>query len=349
MRPATRSSSPDAPPPAGLGGIRAAAALSLTGRYAIQGAQAAGGLRAWADGRGVDLRVEDDRSDPARTGRLYRGLRDRADLLFGPYGSGPARAAARELKGTPAVLWNHGGAAIEAADARVVSVLPPAERYWTGVAAVLAADGVALDRVAVLHSPTGFGSATASGVVASLRAAGARPLVLSEFTEASAGECADRALSAGARAVVGCGRIEDDLALGRALAGRGIAVGLTVCGIALAAEVLGPAVVGWFGPAIWWPGGPAPPIALPEGSDYPAAQALAAGLIAERAFTAAGTTAPDALWSVATALRCTTFIGPFAVDPSGRQTALSPFLVRWAERAGTLERVPVWSPPGTLA
>lgn len=297
----------------------------------------------------MDLQVEDDRSDPARTGRLYRGIVDRADLLFGPYGSGPARAAARELSATPAVLWNHGGAALEVTDARVVSVLPPAERYWTGLAAVLAADGVALDRVAVLHSPTGFGRATASGASASLRAAGARPLVLAEFSEASAGEAARRALSAGARAVVGCGRIDDDLALGRALAGSDVAVGLTVCGIALAAEVFGSAVAGWFGPAVWWPGGPAPPIGLPAGSDYPAAQALAAGLIAERALVAAGTTAPDALWGAATALRCTTFLGPFAVDASGRQTALAPFIVRWVDRAGARERMPAWSPPGARA
>jgi branched-chain amino acid transport system substrate-binding protein len=343
----TRSSSPEPTSRVDLGGLRAAAALSLTGRYSVPGRQAGDGLTAWARSRGVDLRIEDDRSDPARTGRLYRHLAVDADLLFGPYGSGPTRAAARELSGSPAVLWNHGGAAISVAGARVVSVLPPAERYWTGLAPVLVADGIAVDRVAVLHAATGFGRATAAGALASLRVAGTGPLMASAFTHDSAAEVVDRALAAGAQAVVGCGRIEDDIALGLALTGRGVAVGLTVCGIGLAAERLGPAVSGWFGPAVWWPGGPPPPIALPAGSDYPAAQALATGLIAERALAAAGTTAPDAMWAAATSLRSATFLGPFATDAAGRQVALAPFLVRWVPRDGALERVPAWSPSAT--
>jgi hypothetical protein len=346
VRPETRSSSPDPVHPAGL---RAAAALALTGRYAGPGRQAADGLRAWADSRGVDLRIEDDRSDPARTGRLYRLLEPHADLLFGPYGSGPARAAAGALRDRDAVLWNHGGSAIEPTEARVVSVIAPAERYWAGLATVLAGDRVALDRVAVLHAPGGFGRATAAGAVDSLRAAGARPLLVRAFTEGTAAAAADEAVAAGCEAVVGCGRIEDDLALGRALAGRPLAVGLTVCGIGLAAQRLGRAVTGWFGPAVWWPGGPRPPVALPEGSDYPAAQALAGGLIAERALAAAGTTAPDALWAAARALRTVTFIGPFAVDETGRQVELAPFLVRWVQRAGAPARERAWAPPAATA
>lgn len=326
--------------------VRAAAAIALTGRYAGPGRQAAAGLRAWAGRAGVDLRIEDDRSDPERTARLCRRLADEADLLFGPYGSGPARAAAEELAGTPAVLWNHGGAALEDTDARVVSIIAPAGRYWAGLAPALSGMGAPLDRVAVLHAPTGFGRATASGAVASLAAAGHVPLLRRAFTERDAAAAAQQALAAGADAVVGCGRIEDDVALGRALAGRrDVAVGLVVCGVALAADELGDAVDGWVGPAVWWPEGPAPPVALPAGSDYPAAQALAAGLVAERALARAGTPDPDALWDAARSLRTATFLGPFAVDDAGRQTALAPHLVRWRERDGALVREAAWSPP----
>lgn len=336
-----------APPPA-LAGLRAAAALSLTGRYAGPGVQAAAGLHAWAAARGVDLRIEDDRSDPVRTGALYRTLAGGCDLLFGPYGSGPTRAAARALAGSPAVMWNHGGAATDDdTGARVVSVIGPAERYWAGLAPVLAAAGVPLERVAVLHAPTGFGRATAAGAVSSLDAAGARPLLLAPFDEANAAAAALGAIAAGARAVVGCGRIEDDLALGVALAGRAVAVGLVVCGVAMAAERLGDAVEGWFGPAVWWPGGPAPPIPLPAGVDYPAAQAMAAGLIAERALAAAGSADPDRLWPAALALRTRTFLGPFAVDARGAQTALAPRLVFWERGAEAPRRVQVWPPPPT--
>lgn len=332
-------------PPAGLAGLRAAAALSLSGRYAGPGSQAAEGLGAWARARGVDLRIEDDRSDPARTGALYGRLAGRCELLFGPYGSGPTRAAARVLAGSPAVMWNHGGAATEEAAARVVSVIGPAERYWAGLASVLARRGVPLERVAILHAPTGFGRATARGAVASLAALGMEPLLVEEFDQPGAASAAGDALAAGAAAVVGCGRIEDDLALGAALAGREVAVGLIVCGIALAGERLGDAVEGWFGPAVWWPGGPAPPVPLPAGVDYPAAQALAAGLVAERALAAAGSADPGPLWEAALSLRTRTFLGPFAVDGAGRQTALAPRLVRWQHSPGGLVRAQAWPAP----
>src|SRR5262249_43316708 len=197
----------------------------------------------------------------------------------------------------------------------------PAERYWAGLADVLAADGRDLGRVAVLRAPTGFGRAVAAGAVASLAAAGHRPLVEDDFGESTAARAAGAALGAGVAAVVGCGRIEDDLALGRALAGAGVGVGLVVCGVSLAAEALGDAVAGWLGPATWWPGGPAPPVSLWPGADYPAAQALAAGLVAEEALRVAGGTEPDAPWGAVRGLRTRTLLGPFAVDDGRRPIA----------------------------
>jgi ABC-type branched-subunit amino acid transport system substrate-binding protein len=327
--------------------IRAAAALALSGRYSGPGRQAASALTAWARWAGAELALEDDRSEPERAARLARGLARRADLFFGPYGSGPARAVAGALEGDPAVVWNHGGAAARPTAARLVDVLGPAERYWTGLADVLAADGADLARVAIVHAPTGFGRATAAGARASLLGAGARPLVTIELEEADPGAAASAALEAGAGTVVGCGRIEDDLALGRALAGAGVRVALVVCGIDRAREELGPAVRGWLGPAQWVPGagGPAPPIALPAGAEYPAAQALAAGVVAGEALALAGSAAPDALWDAARALETTTFLGPFRVDAEGRQVAHAPVIVRWEERAGRLERRVAWRPP----
>jgi ABC-type branched-subunit amino acid transport system substrate-binding protein len=328
--------------------LRAAAALALSGRYAAPGRQSAAGLTAWARARGVRLEILDDRSDPSESARRYRALAGRADLLFGPYGSGPMRAAAEALAGRPEVIWNHGGAALDPHGARAVDVIGPADRYWAGLAAVLADREVPLDRVAVLHAPSPFGRATAAGAIASLRAAGAEPLLAAAFSEADADGAAARALAEGAACVVGCGRIEDDLALGLALAGsagRLRAVALVVCGVALAAERLGGAVRGWIGPAQWLAGGPPPPIALGRGADYPAAQALAAGLVAEQALAAAGSVDPDALWDAARSLRTTTFLGPFAVDEGGRQTAHAPLLVRWTGPEGALRREVVWRPP----
>ena len=327
--------------------MRAAAALALSGRYAPFGRQAAAGLRAWAVGCGARLRIEDDRSDPAESARLLPGLARAADLAFGPYGSGPARRAAEAMAGRPEVVWNHGGAAVPRTGARMVDVLGPAGRYWRGLADVLRAAGADLAAVAVVRAPGGFGREVAAGAVRSLAGAGARPLVSLDLDTRDPGAAVAAARGAGARWVVGGGRAEDDLALGRALAGTGIAAGLVVCGVALAGEEMGDAVSGWIGPVQWAHSedGPAPPAPLPPGTDYPAAQALAAGVVAQRALAMAGDSAPDALWDAARALRTTTFLGPFAVDAEGRQTAHSPSIVRWTGAGEDLRRAVVWRPP----
>ena len=324
--------------------LRAVAALALSGRYAVMGRQAAAGLRAWADARGAALRVEDDRSEPRASARLLASLAGGADIVFGPYGSGPARAVARAMAGRPEVVWNHGGAAVPRAGARLVDVLGPAESYWRGLPAALAALGEDPAAVAVVRCPGGFGAAVAEGARAALASAGHAGAPVLNLDPADPAEGARAARAAGARRVVGGGRAEDDLALGRALLASGLAAGLVVCGVALAADELGDGVAGWIGPAQWAPGGPAPPVALPAGSDYPAAQALAAGLLAERAAELAGSLEPDALWDAARAMRARTFLGPFAVDDEGRQTAHAPLIVVWRGRGATLRRAVLWRP-----
>jgi branched-chain amino acid transport system substrate-binding protein len=311
------------------------------------GRQAAAGLRAWADARGVDLRIEDDRSEPEESARLLGELAPRADLVFGPYGSGPARAVARAMAGRPEVVWNHGGAAVPHTGARLIDVLGPAESYWRGLPAALAALGEGGAPVAVVRCPGGFGEAVAEGALAALAGAGRGGAAAIDLDPADPGACARAALKARARWLVGGGRAEDDLALARALAGTGMRAGLVVCGVALAAEELGDAVAGWIGPAQWAPGGPAPPVPLPDGADYPAAQALAAGLLAERAAELAGSVRPGDLWDAARAMRETTFLGPFAVDDEGRQTAHAPLIVAWRGRGARLRREVVWRPEGS--
>ena len=307
------------------------------------GRQAAAGLEAWARGRGASLRIEDDGSDPGRSARLAAELARRADLLFGPYGSGCGRAVAAAMAGRPEVVWNHGAAAVPRAGARVVDVLGPARSYWRGLPAALGGDAV---RVAVVRAPGGFGAAVAAGALEALEGAGVAPVLAVDLDEGGPGAAAARAAAAGAGWIAGGGRMEDDLALARAAAAAGLRAALVVCGVARAGEELGEAVVGWLGPAQWDGSPPPPPFLLPAGVDYPAAQALAGAIIAERALELAGSAAPDALWDAARALRTRTLIGPFAVDAEGRQTAHAPCIVRWQSTpAGPARRV-AWRPSG---
>ena len=329
--------------PAAGARLRAAAVLPLTGRYAFGGVQAAGGLRAWAAAADVRLRVEDCGDDPGAAARLARELGGAADVLFGPYGSGLARAAADALAGSPVVMWNHGAAAVPRAGARVVDVLAPADRYWSGLPAALDDPGV-LAAAAVLAAPTPFGRAVAGGALRAITRAGRVPLAVADLRPHEARGLVEEVRAAGARLVIGCGRLEDDLALGAALAGGDEVVALVACGVRQAADALGDGVLGWLGPSQWPPEAAPPPVPLPAGSGYPAAQALAAGLVAAQAVARAGSAEPDALWDAARRLRTITFLGPFAVDAEGRQTAATPALVRWERSAGDLVMRTVWRP-----
>ena len=322
-------------------GLRAGAALPLTGRYGALAADSARGLDAWARACGATLTIEDCGEDPEAAARLTVALADRVDVLFGPYGSGATRAVAQAMAGRPVVVWNHGGAATERTGAWIVDVLTPAERYWAGLASVLVAQGADIDRVAVLHAQGGFGQAVGQGAVASLRQAGRHPAMVASFDHDSAATVAAYALDAGVTAIVGCGRFEDDIALGMALRDVDVAVGLVACGVAAAAREFGHALLGWFGPCQWLADGDVP-AGLGAGADYPAAQAYACGVIAERAIAVAGTVDPRAVWDAVRALRTETFFGAFAVDDQGRQVGHSPLIVRWVAGPDGPQRHVVW-------
>lgn len=325
--------------------MRAGAALDLTGRFAPMARQAAVGLRAWAGVAGADLEVVDCGDDPVRAARATLRLAERVDVLFGPYGSGALRAVADAFRGRPEVVWNHGGAAAPRTGARIVDVLAPAERYWEGLAPALERIGADAGAVAIVHSDSGFGRAVASGAAASLASAGLRPLQVTVIDGGGAAAAGRRALAAGARVVVGCGRYEDDIALARRLAGTPAVPALVACGIRRAGGDLGPAIVGCLGPCQWFEEAAAPIPGLGPEPDYTAVQAYAAGLIAARAVDAAGEGAtPDRVWAAALALRAVTPLGAFAVDAEGRQTALCPLIVGWREGPGGPARHVLWRP-----
>ncbi len=304
------------------------------------GRQAAAGLEAWARDAGADLRVEDDRSDPERSAALTVAMAPSADLLFGPYGSGPGRAVAAAMAGRPEVVWNHGAAAVEPrGGARLIDVLGPARSYWRGLPVIVGAEPVALVR-----APGGFGEEVAAGAADALRAAGTPPVVHEVLRPGRADIAVAGAAAAGARWVAGGGRMEDDLELARSAVAAGLVCALVVMGVAAARAELGDDVEGCAGPVQWDGGRRGWAFPLPAGADYPAAQAAAAGMLAERALRLAGGGGPDALWDAARGMRTATPLGPFAVDGEGRQIAHAPAIVRWEPGPGGPVRRVVWRP-----
>ena len=123
-------------------------------------------------------------------------------MVFGPYGSGPALAAAAASKG---VVWNHGGATARLARPAypgVVNVASPAYRYLAAVLETLAAEGLGQgSAVVIIHVDTGFGREAAEGAAVAARRLGLL-LAVGHFS-ASPGERRAGAGPGGRCAVIG--------------------------------------------------------------------------------------------------------------------------------------------------
>ncbi|MGH2848253.1 MAG: ABC transporter substrate-binding protein [Thermoleophilaceae bacterium] len=316
--------------------LRAALVTPLSGPLARYGRAGALALRLWAEWypRPVELRTYDAHPDPITA--IRDAERDRPDLLFGPYGSGPARAVAAA---TTRLLWNHGGAEVEPA-ANVVSLLAPATTYFEGAIQAVKTADPETRRIAILHSEIRFARAVAAGAVRMAARLGLEatlgPLTATPAIDAPE---ADLLLTAGG--------FEDELAAARRLLpGRWRAAGFVGAGVEEVLSDLGPLREGLLGPAQWLAEAATTPDEGPSakefaaayrseaGTDppYPAAQAFAAGVIAGRCLRDVEGTDDNALLAAARALDCTTMFGRFRLDPeTAEQIGHRVLTVQWQD------------------
>ncbi len=296
------------------------APLSLTGRFARFGRQAAAGLRLWARMTGTAVEVVDDRSEPARVGPALHDLAGRCDLLLGPYSTSLAREAARFAAEADRVVWNHGGSGDDvqaAAPGRLISVLTPTSRYAEPFIGHLAEHHPAL----ALRLVAGEGSFGRQVI------AGARASALAHGVPLTRGA---------ADALFTAGTFEEDVALVAGLRPRPRVLGAVAAGVLEFAEAVA-TPDGVLGVAQWQPGagGPAEARFLAAWDrevggvpDYPAIQAVAAATIAVRCLAE---TSADRLWEAAAGWRGSTLFGAFGIDPvTGAQRRHRMTLVRWS-------------------
>jgi ABC-type branched-subunit amino acid transport system substrate-binding protein len=311
--------------------VNAAATLSLTGRFARQGREAARGLALWADEAGVALTVVDDGGSRSAATRAYRGWLDAGvDLLLGPYGSGLVRAVAPPVCGAGRLLWNHGGSADDLARPGLVSLPAPASTYFHGAVDEAAALGVG--RLLVARGAGPFARAVAEGAVARASARGLDARAVSAAALAGA--------DLAGVAVLVVGRFEEDAELVRQLRRRRpgpVLLGAVAAGLPAFGE-LGEAAEGVLGPVQWWPSPRAPRVGPPgtgfaaayrrrvgHEPSYVAAQAAAAGHLALAAHGLG--LAPGDLpgW------RTSTLLGDFALDRTWRQVGHRVATIRWRD------------------
>ena len=351
------------------GEVTVGVSLSLTGRYALQGREAAAGLRLWGqdvnaaggllvgDGerRPVQLVILDDASRRAGLeANLTRLLDERAvDVLFGPYGSDLALQAVRLAVARGCVLWNHAGASDDVAAAAfgaVVNGIAPASSYFAELPGYLRKTDPGFERLGILFTERGtFGRHVASGAAAAARATGLREVQLFPFAPPLAERpgVLEAVRGWGPRALICAGRFEDDVWLvsRRADLGASLAVFAAVAaGLAAFGDAAGEAAEGVLGPSHWEP--PAPGAAqtaraaadfaaayvraFEETPEYPAALAYGMGVVLVACAAGTGSLQGSALRHAAAALELPTPLGRFRLDPfTGRQIGYRPVLVEW--------------------
>lgn len=320
---------------------RAVLATPLSGPLARFGAPGATALGLWAKHAGTSLHVID--AHPSAASAISAAEASRPDVVFGPYGSGPAIAAAAASMTT---IWNHGGATDRLAWPKyphVVNVPSPAYFYHAAVLETLVAEGLPPGSlVALLHASTGFGREVAAGAAAAALRLGLllRPLA---FHPGGLGDVLWRVPSADV--LLSAGSFDDDVAVARWGAGRRWrAMGLVAAGVDELRHAIGERVDGVYGPCQWLDDGSDAPADGPDGkwfarrfSDatgekppYPAAAAFAAGIIWRRCVRDAGTVDPVTVLAASRRLDTTTLFGRFRVDRvTGLQTGHRIRVVQW--------------------
>ena len=309
--------------------VSAALTLSLTGRYARQGTDAADGIRLWAEAAGVRLTLVDDRGSRQAAIDAYSAWLDTVDLLIGPYASGLVRAIAPMVREAGRLLWNHGGSADDLAQPGIATLPAPASSYFDGVIDAMASRDAR--RLVVVQAPGPFARAVADGARARARDRGIEPRTVAA-SEVEAEDVADAA-------VLVAGPFEHDAAVVRRLRERGRSPALlaaVAAGISAFGRELGTAAEGVLGPVHWWPTADRPTIG-PSGTafassyerrtgrqpSYPGALAAAAGYLASAAHDMGLAVKDVPGWATSTLL------GDFELDAAWRQVGHRVTTVQW--------------------
>lgn len=323
--------------------IRVGACLSLTGRFARFGAQAARGLEAWRSLDGAaELVIEDDESSPRALECMLPWVARRCDVLLGPYSTQLMRVAGRMAGDSGWLAWNHGGSGDDVESAHpghVVSVPTPATRYAEPFLHVLKDAGQAT-RLWIARGKGSFGKQASAGGAAAARRLGI------DVVLASAGGLPGPADMPARWALFCAGTFEEDVqAVQRARALPDPPE--TVCAVAAGVREFGKAIAnaeGIFGVGQWFPGagGSTPELGPTEEAflaacealspgvpDYPAVQAAAAAVLATHCARLAGGTSRELLWQAALSVSTRTLFGGFTINADGAQVGHDSVLVRW--------------------
>jgi branched-chain amino acid transport system substrate-binding protein len=304
--------------------------ISLTGEFARFGREALQAMQLWAESANARLVYYDDESSAALAVEHSRRLlaQDRVDILFGPYSSGLARAAAKAAEEQHRILWNHGGSSDDVSGQLVVCTPSPASAYFRQLPRWLSENEPDMRKITVMRSACSpFAGHVARGLTEEAEEAG-YSVELALFS--------DR-LSGGAEVLVLAGNFEEEVRIIRSRPAARI-IAAVAAGVGAFHEAVGSLADRVIGPSQWEPGPESESFVhrfqerFGRTPEYIAAGAFGIGLIAEECIRRAASLDDRRLRDVAADLDLETFYGRFRIDPeTGRQTGHRIRLVRWRQ------------------
>src|SRR3989304_2026051 len=349
--------------------IKFGVSISLSGRYSIQGRESFEGLNLWvknanqSDGilikkKGKKLPVKliyyDDGSSSETCKILVERLivKDKVDVLIGPYSSGLTLSAAPIADKYKKILWNHGGSSDEIFEKGfryIVSTISPANKYLNGIIDMVRKIDQGAKKITIFQAEdSGFSTNVAGGAKRYGREKGFQVTNLKyQSGTKDFPSIVKQVKENNPDIMLGAGRAEDDLILARQILEHRViakAIGLVVAGIKHFKEQLGKDAGGFLGPSQWERGikikpdfGPTPEEffkrfkeAYGKEPDYTAAQGYNIGLVIQRCIEEVGTLDDPSIRERVKELEFKTFYGDFKIDPvTGNQIGHKMLIVQW--------------------
>src|SRR3990172_4616877 len=349
--------------------IKLGVSISLSGRYSVQGRESFDGLTLWvkdtnqSDGilikkNGKRLPVKliyyDDGSSVESCKILVERLivKDKVDVLIGPYSSGLTLSAAPIAEKHKKILWNHGGSSDEIFKKGfryIVSTISPASKYLTGIIDMVGTIDKEAKKIAIFQAKdSGFSTNVAEGAKHHGEERGFQVTMFEYLSGADDFSFLLKNLEQNNPDIIlGVGRAEDDLILARQILEHRVsakAIGLVIAGIKHFKEQLGRDAEGFLGPTQWEQMinikpdfGPTPEEffkkfkeAYGKEPDYPAAQGYNIGLIIQKGIEESGTPEDISVRETAGRTQFRTFYGDFKIDPvTGNQIGHKMLIVQW--------------------
>ncbi len=332
--------------------------LGLTGKYSEMSQMQVKGLRLWERdvnsrggilGREVKVIIYDDRSDPETAKTLYGHLilKDRVDLVFGPYSSEITEAVlpVTEKYGYPLLvsgasadrLWQKGYR-------YVFGIYTPASRYSVGFLEMLVVNG--LDGVAIVYADDSFSRDIAAGTKKWAERFGLRVVLFEGFRKGTKDLdwIAKRSKELKADALIVCGHFEAAVIMRLSLKRVGWHPKAYYASV-------GPAMQAFydelradaehvFSSSMWkHHGGLLPPgcnefyssfVKAYKGvPSYHAAAAYAAGQLLEAAIKKVGEIDRDRIRDILSGMDTMTIFGRYNVDRTGLQMKHQNLIIQW--------------------